>query len=83
MGDIQLKAIYDELKQQGNTEDATLLDHYMKKAKFDQPFHAAELDENQWTERLSNCLQLPGFKVIYSARYGKNHQLLWRARLRT
>lgn len=55
MGDIQLKAIYDELKQQGNTEDATLLDHYMKKAKFDQPFHAAELDENQWTERLSNC----------------------------
>ena len=81
MGDVQLNSMYDELIQEGDTGSATLLYKYIKKARFDQPYRAAELDENQWTQRLSNCLQLPGFQIIYSARFGREHHLLWRARL--
>ena len=43
--------------------------------------HAAQFNENQWTECLSNCLSFSDFDVLFTATYGTQHHKLWRAKL--
>lgn len=55
MGDSQLNRVYGDLVQQGDDKGAAFLDWYVKKARLDKHYY---VDENQWTEQLSKCLEL-------------------------